>query len=152
MTDVFLAIAHHLLIFGMLAVIAMEIGLLRGSLSAQSVRQIARIDAGYGIMAILVVLAGVARVIWGAKGYEYYIHNIFFWLKMAAFIATGLASITPTVRYLRWRKALEANPAYLPPAAEIATVQLWLRLQIVLFALLPVFAALMARYSGYIEF
>jgi len=92
MTDVFLAIAHHLLIFGMFTVVAMEIGLLRGGLSAQSVRQIARIDAGYGIMAILVVLAGVARVIWGGKGFEYYIHNIFFWLKMAAFIATGLAS------------------------------------------------------------
>ena len=152
MTDIVLTIAHHLLVFGMVAIIAMEIGLLRGGISAGVVRQVARIDAGYGLMAILVVLVGIARIVWGLKGYNYYLHNLFFWLKMAAFVLVGLGSIAPTIAYLRWRRSLDADPDYLPPAGEIGRVQLWLRAQIVLIALLPVFAALMARYPAYIDF
>lgn len=152
MTDIVLAIVHHLLVFGMVAVIAMEIGLLRGGVSGRVVRQVARIDAGYGLMAILVVVAGTARVVWGDKGYEYYLHNAFFWLKMAAFALVGLGSIAPTVAYLRWRRSLDADPAYLPAAGDVGRVQVWLRAQIVLIALIPVFAAVMARYPAYIDF
>lgn len=152
MTDIVLTIAHHLLVFGLVAILAMEIGLLRGGVSAQAVRQIARIDAGYGLMAILVALVGIARVVWGAKGYDYYLHNLFFWLKMAVFVLVGLGSIPPTVAYLRWRRSLDADPNALPGQGEIGRVQLWLRAQIVLIALLPVFAALMARYPAYIDF
>ena len=37
-------------------------------------------------MAAIALAAGVLRVFFGAKGYEYYLVNIFFWAKMALFV------------------------------------------------------------------
>ena len=51
--------------------------------------RLARVDAWFGIMAALVVAAGVLRVFFGAKGYEYYFVNIFFWAKMALFVGSA---------------------------------------------------------------
>ena len=55
-------------------------------------------------MAALVVAAGVLRVFFGAKGYEYYLVNIFFWAKMALFVGVALLSVAPTYMYLVWRR------------------------------------------------
>lgn len=53
MTDSVLTVLHLWLVFGMLAVIAMEIALLRGGASAQGLRQLARIDGGYGLECVV---------------------------------------------------------------------------------------------------
>jgi hypothetical protein len=45
-----------------------------------------------------VIIAGVARVIWGAKPAEFFLESTTFRLKMAAFVAVALLSIMPTKR------------------------------------------------------
>jgi putative membrane protein len=66
---------------------------------------------------------GIARVIYGAKGYLYYIENVWFWAKMASFAAIGLLSIPPTLRFFAWRKAAAATPDFVPVPAEIASAR-----------------------------
>ena len=92
--------------------------------------------------------AGVARVIFGARGSAYYMANAFFWTKMALFAAVGLISIAPTLRYLGWRRSLRADPAFRPLAASVQTVRRALWAEVVLFAGLPLCAAAMARGFG----
>jgi putative membrane protein len=148
LTDWILACLHHLAVFSLAAVIAAELALMSVDLSAKSIRRVAAIDIWYGALAGAAIVFGVARVIWGAKGYEYYIANHVFWTKMALFLAVGLLSIAPTLRYFAWGRSLKADPAFLPPAVEAARVRTYLWIEVALFLCIPIAAAAMARGYG----
>ena len=90
----------------------------------------------------------IARVVYGVKGPDFYLHNPWFHAKMSAFVLTGLLSILPTVRFLRWRKALATNPHYLPDATEVARLRGIVRFELILLAAIFVLAAGMARHGG----
>ena len=94
------------------------------------------------------VIFGVCRVIWGAKGYEYYLANHIFWTKMALFLIVGLLSIRPTFRYLAWRRQLRADAAFAPAASEVARMRAYLWAEAAFFLAIPVAAAAMARGYG----
>jgi putative membrane protein len=145
MIDLLLAILHHLLVFALTAVLAAEAVLLRGDVSGRSIGRLAGIDRFYGLIAMLVVLVGVGRVLFGLKGWEFYVQNWAFWAKMASFAGVGLLSIAPTRRVIAWSRQAAGNPSFAPPAAELASVRGFMRAEMVLFALVPVFAAIMAR-------
>jgi putative membrane protein len=147
-TDWALASLHHLAIFTLAATIAAELAILMGIIDAKAIVRLAAIDAGYGAAAAAVVIFGVARVIWGAKGYEYYLANHIFWTKMALFLIVGLLSIRPTFRYLSWRRQLRANAAFAPATAEVARMRAFLWAEAAFFLAIPVAAAAMARGYG----
>jgi len=146
--DLILAIAHHLVVFLLVAIFAAEFALLRPGLAGARVGQLARIDATYGGVATLVIVIGVLRVIFGASGWEYYVANYAFWAKMAAFLVMGLLTIQPTLAIRRWDKAGRTDAGYAIPAAEIAASRRYVHLQAGVLVLIPVFAAAMARGYG----
>lgn len=141
--DLLLAVLHHFLIFAVFGFLLVEFIGLRSTLTRDSIRRIAAADLGYGIAAMLIVLIGFGRAVFAAKGWAYYSHNLFFWLKIATFAAIGLLSIKPTVVFIRWRKAAE-----LPDAAAVLAMRRFLHVELALFAFLPIFAAAMARGYG----
>jgi putative membrane protein len=146
MLDLGLAVLHHVLVFGLVAMVASELVLVRPAMPPADAARVARLDAGYGISAGLIILVGVLRVVYGAKGPDYYLANPWFWAKMASFAAMGALSVPPTLRFLRWRKA---GPGFLPGPAEIAAIRRLLRLQLLLVVAILAFAATMARYASY---
>ena len=146
--DLLLAILHHLLVFSLAAVLAAEAVLLRGDLASGSLRRLAAIDRFYGMSAILVILVGVGRVLFGLKGWEFYVYSWSFWAKMAAFAGVGLLSIVPTMRILSWSRQAADDPAFLVPAADLGAVRRFMRAEMIVFVLIPVFAAMMARGYG----
>lgn len=149
MADLFLAIAHHILVFGLVGMLTGEAVLVRPGMSSADAARVARLDAGYGAAAGLILLIGILRLVFGAKGLDYYLVNVWFWGKIAAFACMGLASIPPTLRFFAWRAALKANPSYVPDAHDIARVKFLLRLQSLLLVAIIAFAATMARYATY---
>jgi putative membrane protein len=149
MTDLILAIGHHLIVFGIAAVLAAELALMRpAAMSSQTVRLLGRFDAFYGALALAILAVGFARVWFGAKGADFYLHNPVFWAKIGAFAIVGLLSIKPSLRIAGWQKALRDNAAFVPPPAEIGAARRLLLAEIHVFALVPVFAAIMARGIG----
>jgi putative membrane protein len=60
----------------------------------------------------------------------------------------GLLSIQPTIAILKWRKAAAADPAFAPSDAEVAKVRKVMLAELLVFALIPIFAAAMARGYG----
>ncbi|KUM26791.1 hypothetical protein AU467_19950 [Mesorhizobium loti] len=144
-TDLLLAIAHHLLVFSLAGIIGAEFVLVRGDLGAAALKRLAGIDRHYGIIAALIVIVGICRVFFGLKGWEFYVYNWVFWAKMAAFITVGLLSIVPTVRFVSWNRQASGNPSFSVPAAELASVKNYVRAEGLIFLLIPVFAAAMAR-------
>jgi putative membrane protein len=148
-TDLILAIAHHLLIFALAAIIAVESVLIQQDLSARTVGLLGRIDRSYGMIAMLIIVIGICRVLFGLKGWEFYVYNWAFWAKMAAFATVGLLSIQPTMRFIAWNRSMSGDSAFRVPDAELATVRRYMRGEVVFFLLIPVFAAIMARGIGY---
>lgn len=149
MTDLVLASLHHLLVFTVFAIFAVEMTLIRRGLDASGVLRLAKMDGAYGGVSVAVLAIGFARAVYGLKGWEYYSTYWVFWAKVLAFLVIGALTIMPTMRILRWRKAASADPAYAVPFEEIAAVRPWLRAQGAVFILIPVLAAMMARGIGY---
>ena len=150
MTDLVLAIVHHLIVFGIASALAAELALMRpAAMSPQTVRLLGRFDAAYGVLALAILVVGFLRVKYGAKGAEFYLHNPVFWAKIGAFAVVGLISIRPTVRILAWQKRAQADAAFVPPLDEVGVLRRLMLLEIHVFALIPIFAAMMARGVGY---
>jgi putative membrane protein len=145
MLDLILAVAHHLLIFGLFGVLFAEFILVRPGLDETSLRRVAATDLWYGILAGLIIAIGFSRAVFAAKGWDYYSHNLFFWAKIGTFAVIGALSAAPTLSFLRWRRE-----KHTPDDSQIAAVRRFLWAQLLLFPLLLVFAAAMAR--GYGEF
>jgi putative membrane protein len=143
MLDVLLAVLHHLGVFALFGVLAAEVVLARRGVGAAQVLALANTDRFYGLLSLLVIAVGATRAVFAAKGWDYYAHNGFFWAKMAAFAGVGLLSIRPSLAYVRWRRA-----DGVPTEEEVRKVRWYLNAQLALFALIPVFAVLMARGYG----
>jgi putative membrane protein len=147
-TDLVLAILHHLLAFVLAGIIAAEFVLVRAELSPATVKRLAVIDRHYGLIALAIILIGAGRVVWGLKGWEYYVYNWVFWAKMACFAAVGLLSIMPTMRFIGWSRQAGTDAGFRVPEAELAEVRARIRTEALVFLLIPIFAAAMARGYG----
>jgi putative membrane protein len=143
MLDFWLAVGHHLLIFGLFGILVAELVAVRPGMGKDAVARVAAIDLWYGVIAGLILILGFSRAIFAAKEWEYYEHNAFFWAKIGTFVLIGLLSVPPTLAYLRWRRVGSA-----PSDKQVWAAKRYLWIEIALFALLPIFAAAMARGYG----
>jgi putative membrane protein len=149
LSDFVLASGHHVAVFLLLVVLSIELTMAMGEMDARAVRRLAAVDNWYGYAAGAVVAVGVARVIWGAKDYQYYLGNSVFWLKMALFVTTALLSILPTLHYVSWRNSAQVDPNYMPAQLELTRVRRVLSLELFLFLMIPIVAAALARGYGF---
>ncbi len=146
--DFLLASLHHLLAFGLVAMLVTQSVLLSRSIDGAAIRRLSGVDRGYGIVAGLLLAVGLVRVFQGIKGPDFYMHNPWFHAKIGAFVLAALISIWPTIRFVRWRKALKADPAWLPPEPEATALRRIVRFELMLIAVILVAAAGMARHGG----
>jgi len=141
------AYAHYLSIFLTLALLAAEFVLFRPAMSATTVALLPRLDLAYLFGAIAIVVTGLLRVFFFAKGAEYYAANYVFWIKMAMFVAVALLSLPPTFAFMRNRTAAAGGALTLDAAAYRRTRR-FLHAELGIFFLIPLAAALMARGFG----
>ncbi len=146
--DAALSYLHFVFAFILAAAIAAEAWVLRLPVDGRVARLLLRIDLFYAIGAVGVIIAGVSRVAWGAKGDAFYATQPFFWAKMATFAVIGLISIAPTRAFIRWVKASKSDPAFAIPEADSKRIRRLVMVELHLLALVPLFAALMARGIG----
>jgi putative membrane protein len=144
------AFLHHAAAFLLVAVVMVELVLMRGEITAASARTLLRMDSVYGMSAVVLLIVGFVRVFQTEKGADYYFHSGPFLVKLGLFIVVGLLSIVPTVQFLGWRKALKAGQA---PALDDPTrrrVRLIIHTELTLLFVIMLCAALMARGIGFI--
>jgi len=73
--------------------------------------------------------------------------NPVFWGKMALFGVIGALSIVPTLRFIRWKRALSANT--LPEAAQWQSTRRFVFAEVHLLFFVVLCAAAMARGIGH---
>ena len=139
--NAFMAFLHHVAAFTLVAALVVEFVLLRDPLTPALARRLARADMILGMSATVLAVVGLLRVFYFEKGAAFYFHNAAFIAKLALFIAVALASIYPTVKFLRWKKALD--PAAMPAIRRVV------HLELVGIVLILLCAALMARGIGH---
>lgn len=148
MTNLVLTIGHHLLVFALLGVIVAERALLASQIRVATLRRLRSLDSVYGVLALSVLAVGFLRVFFGIKGPDFYLPNPFFWAKIGSFAAVGLLSIVPTMRILAWHRRLVGDPEFSPAQAEVERVKRFVTAELLVFPLIPVFAAVMATGYG----
>lgn len=66
--DLFLAIAHHLLIFILFGILVAELVLAAPGISARALERLTAVDLWYGIVAGVILITGSIRAVYAAKG------------------------------------------------------------------------------------
>ncbi|MCM2346400.1 MAG: DUF2214 family protein [Acidovorax soli] len=113
-------------------------------LNAAVVERLVRLDVIYGVTAFVLLLTGLARVVWGIKGMSWYVSQPLFHVKITLFVAMALLSIWPTLSFRRWRRDLRSTGA-LPGAQEVARVRRLVMIQSHVLPVVAVIAVFWAR-------
>jgi len=144
-TDALLAYLHFFAIFGTFSLLAAELVLCRPGIRGDALHRLRKLDGAYGGLAALLLVSGLLRLFFGAKGSAFYLGNPVFHAKITLFVAVGLLSIAPTLRFGRWSKAALRTPDEAPDAAAVGAVRRMIHIELTLLALIPLLAVLMAR-------
>lgn len=144
---VVLAFLHHATAFLLVAVVTAELVLMR-ELTLTTARSLVRMDAVYGVAAIVILVIGFLRVFYTEKGSAYYFHSIPFIAKIALFAIVGLLSIYPTKQFLSWRKSLRENRVPAVDDRVRRKIRITLHIELTLLFLMMLCAAMMARGIG----
>lgn len=136
---------HYLGIMTLAATLLVELVTLRGSITRDAIQRLARTDLMYGMAAILVLATGLLRLTEAyGRGLAFYAQNGVFHLKVTLFVVVGIISIAPTIRFLRWRRAMLKDNV-LPEAHAVAGTRKLVMVQLHILFLIPFLAALMVR-------
>ena len=140
-----LASAHLLAILTLVVFLTSQAALCRMEwMNAAVVQRLARLDMIYGIAAIVLLLTGIARLLWGVKGMGAYTASPLFHLKMTLFVIAFLLSLKPTLTFRRWKKALDAS-GQLPAPEEVRQTRKWVMWQGHVVPVIAVVAIFWAR-------
>lgn len=142
--EIFLRYLHFISIFAIVSTLVSEHLLLKKRMTRGQLGRIARVDAVYGIAALTLLAAGFTLWFGGfGKPTAFYSGNWIFHTKISLFLLVGLLSIYPTVFFLRSRKGDPEEVVAVPPKV------FWmLRFELVLLAIIPLLAGLMAKGIG----
>lgn len=134
---------HFIGIFTWVSALVLQWFLVQPILRRQQIQQLARIDAVYGLSAILVVGMGLSLWFGLGKPAEYYSLNPIFHAKVGLAVVVGLLSIYPTIFFARHRKGDPTSEVAVPARIrQVITVELLIMLVI------PLLATLMAAGVG----
>jgi len=148
-TDALIAYLHFAAIFTLFWFFAKQWTLFKAGPETLDVHRLAMSDMGVGLSAAAVLATGLTRALAGIKPWVFYAHNPVFFAKVGIFLLIALISIVPTRTFLRWRRAARADAAFRPDPAEWRRMRVILTIELHLFALLPLLAALMSRGIGW---
>jgi putative membrane protein len=140
------AFLHHVAAFVLFGALFAELMLTKSELTLSNARRVLVADAAYGVSAGVVLAVGFLRVFFFEKGADYYFHNAAFHAKLGLFVLVGLASIYPTLKFLRWRPELRAGRV--PAFPEQRSVRIVIHAELTAIVALILCAALMARGIG----
>jgi putative membrane protein len=149
MTSALLAFLHHAAAFLLFGTLVAELVLTKSELTLTSARSLLRMDAAYGISAMLLIVVGLLRVFFTEKGASYYFGSAPFLVKITLFVIVGLLSIKPTREFLSWRSTLAQQqlPAFTDEKRQM--IRRMIHIELTLLVIIMLCAALMARGIGF---
>jgi putative membrane protein len=93
------------------AAVAVGHALLRGPIDAPTVRSLGTAGAVCGLAAVGVFGTGAVQVVCFGEGLAYCMQSPVPWTKVGLFTLVGMASVYPTLTFLRWQAELDREEA-----------------------------------------
>jgi putative membrane protein len=149
MTSALLAFLHHAAAFLLFGALVAELVLTKSELTLTSARSLLRMDAAYGMSAMLLIVVGFLRVFYTEKGATYYFGSAPFILKISLFVIVGLLSIKPTREFLSWRAMLTQQQLPVFSDDKRRIIRRTIHIELTLLVIILLCAALMARGIGF---
>lgn len=115
---------------------------IKPTISNEDARNLARVDKAAGMGALLSLLFGLTLWLWIGKPAAFYSDNPAFHAKLGLFVVLIALAIYPALFFQRHARTT------LPALQVPSSVRVLLRLELVVLALLPVLAFLIARGIG----
>ena len=144
----FMAFLHHAAAFALVAAIAVEFALLKGELTAATMRRIVRADMIVGLSAGVVLLVGLGRVFSFEKGAAYYfqlaVHR-----QAVAVRADRAAVDLPDGELHQVGEGAEAGPGAERRRGPLRALRMLVHAELAGIVLILLFAAMMARGVGF---
>ncbi|RED98013.1 DUF2214 family protein [Marinoscillum furvescens] len=131
---------HYASIFLVVSTLVTELLMIKPIMSREELRKLARIDALYGLGAVLTLIAGLTLWFFVGKPAAFYTGNWTFILKVVLFTLVGVLSIWPTMYFIRERKGEQSDFVTVP-----AKIRQLIRAEVILVWLIPLLAVLMAN-------
>jgi putative membrane protein len=150
MTSALLAFLHHVAAFVLFGVLMVELVLMRAELTPVTARSLVRLDAIYGMSAMVLLVVGFVRVFKTEKGAAYYFGSAPFLIKISLFVIVGLLSIGPTREFLSWRKSLQQQQVPVIEEGRRRSIRRIIHIELALVVIIMLCAALMARGIGFV--
>ena len=150
MVSALLAFLHHLAAFLIFGTLVAELVLTRSELTMTSARSLLRMDAAYGMSAMLLIVIGLLRVFYTEKGPGYYFGSVPFIVKVSLFVIVGLLSIQPTREFLSWRPILREERVPTFSEDRKRSIRRNIHIELTLLVIIMLCAALMARGIGFL--
>ncbi len=141
--EILIRYLHFGSLFGLSAAVIAQAFLLRPKMIRREIAQIQRVDLLYAVMVVLVLATGFAQWFWVGKPSQFYSSNPIFHAKVTLFLIIGILSAWPSV-FLGKQKKGEPDETVEVPRGVILSV----RAEVVLLALMPLLASLMAKGVG----
>ena len=133
---------HFLAIFVFAGSLIIENTAIKPTINGEDARNLAKVDAVYGISATLVFGMGLALWLWIGKPSEYYTSNPVFQGKIFLFIIIALVSVYPSAFFIKQRKS-QSESIEVPRLIPIL-----LKIEMILLLLIPILAYLATRGIG----
>ena len=143
-----IAYIHYVSFMLCFAALALERRLIKTDPNRQEAITMVIIDVVYGVAGLALLISGILRVLYFGQGSEFYTQNPLFWWKICIFIFVGTLSLYPTITYILWSIPLTKGELPVVRSSLVDRLRLVLNIELVGFALIPIFATLMARGVG----
>jgi len=146
------AYGHYASLFVCTALLTYERTAVAAGMDEETEKNLVKADSAYGLTALVVGVTGIYRAIDYGKGWDFYSHEPFFWVKLAFVGLWASLSLFPTITLVK-----RGIPLFQGETVEPMSEKLEKRMKQVITAELsaiftiPVTATLMARGVGYNE-
>ena len=117
--------------------------LLRKEMKRSEIASVQKLDILYAVMVVVVLATGFAQWFWVGKPADFYAKNPVFHTKVSLFLIVGVISAYPSAFFGKQKKG---DPNEL---VDVPSSIAWsIRAELVLLALMPLLATLMAKGIG----
>lgn len=142
MKEILVRYIHFIGILLLAGMLVTENILLSKQLNIETIKKLAKIDAVYGLSAVITFIAGMLLWLVVGKPSQFYTGNAVFHAKLGLFVVIAILSIFPTIFFLKNQK-FQAEKLIVP--SHILLIK---RTELALLLVLPLLAIHMARGVG----
>jgi len=139
---------HYIAIMSLMGSLITEHIILKPNLAKDQIKQLAVTDLIYGIAAIIVLTTGLLRWFLYGKGFDFYMSNPLFHIKLTLFIIMAIISIFPTRKFLKWRKQIKNGEDPDVNEKVVKKLLMFIRIELLIVVIMPLLAVMIARGTG----